>query len=271
MRQQELTLRRYRLWRDLKRRAARSTVHLMFRDLALGVGRFNPYVVREDLARRYLTGCGIEIGAGTFPLRVPPDVKVRYVDRFDRATLLSRVGGDFLGPDLDPELIPEIDVVDDAQQLAEFADASADFVIANHVLEHIEDPIGALKHFQRVTRPGGVVVLTIPDARHTFDAQRARTTVEHLLRDHREGPENSRQHHYEEWATYIEGIGEEGHGARSAEYAASDAHHHFHVWELEDFLALLYAINLDCDVIHAQANGREFAIILRKHGFRLRS
>jgi predicted SAM-dependent methyltransferase len=253
-----------RLSGDLKRRAARSRVYLRFRDLMLHLGRHNLYVVREDLARRYLTGSGIEIGAATFPLRVPPSVTVRYVDNFDRATLLSRVGGDFVGPGLDPESIPEVDVVDDAQRLAKFADESVDFVIANHVLEHIEDPIGALEHFARVTRPGGVVFLTLPDARHTFDAPRARTTIEHLLRDHHEGPENSRQQHYAEWATSIEGIGEEGVAARAAEYAAAGAHHHFHVWELETFLAMLYAIDLGCDVIHAQASGREFAVILRK-------
>jgi predicted SAM-dependent methyltransferase len=61
-----------------------------------------------------------------------------------------------------------------------------------HVVEHLEDPIGALKHMLRVTRPGGIVLLTLPDGRHRFDARRARTTVEHLLRDHEEGPHASR-------------------------------------------------------------------------------
>lgn len=249
---------------ELRRVVARSEVHLRFRDLVLRVGRSNPNVVREDLARRYLTGSGIEIGAATFPLRVPPGVGVRYVDNFDRATLLSRVGRDFVGPGLDPDSIPEVDVVDDAQKLGAFANDSVHFVVANHVLEHLEDPIEALENFQRVTRPGGVLFLTIPDARYTFDAPRARTTVEHLLRDHHEGPESSRKQHYAEWATLIEGIGEQGVADRAAEYAAADAHHHFHVWELDDFLSLLRALCLDLDLIHAQAYGREFAVILRR-------
>jgi ubiquinone/menaquinone biosynthesis C-methylase UbiE len=45
-------------------------------------------------------------------------------------------------------------VVDDGARLASFADGSLDFVVANHMLEHAEDPIAALKHQLRVLKPG---------------------------------------------------------------------------------------------------------------------
>lgn len=249
---------------EVRRRIARSTVYLRFRDVALRVGRNNSFVAREDLARRYLVGDGIEIGAGTLPLRVPPSARVRYVDDIDRDVLIARAGGDFLGRNLDVSDAPVVDVVDDAQTLATFPDESVDFVIANHVLEHLEDPIGALENFARATRSKGIVFLTLPDARYSFDYLRERTTVQHLRRDHAEGPETSREQHYAEWAEFIEGIGPEGIPARSAEYAAADAHHHFHVWELDTFLALLAAIDLDCELLHAQLSQKEFAVILRK-------
>ena len=153
-------------------------------------------------------------------------------------------------------------MVDDAQSLATFADDACDFIVAHHVLEHLEDPIEALTNFSRVTRRGGTIFLTLPDARHSFDYLRERTTVEHLLRDHHDGPSSSRQEHYAEWATFIEGIGPEGIATRAAEYAADHAHHHFHV-ELPTFLAFLSSIDLELDVIHAQMNGVEFAVILR--------
>jgi SAM-dependent methyltransferase len=232
----------------------------------LRIGRNSPYVLREDLARRYLVGDGIEIGPGMLPLRVPAGVRIRYVDNLDRAALIAKAGGDFLGRGIDLAAIPATDVIDDAQTLRTFPDDSVDFIIANHVLEHLEDPIGALKSLVRVTRRDGIIFLTLPDARHSFDHLRERTTVEHLLRDHNEGTQTSRDHHYAEWATYIEGIGPEGVLARAAEYAAADAHHHFHVWELQGFLALLEAVNLDCQLVHAQMNQREFATILRKSG-----
>jgi hypothetical protein len=117
----------------------------------------------------------------------------------------------------------------------------------------------------RVLRPGGVLFLTLPDARHTFDSSRGRTTVEHLVRDHREGPEVSRQEHYREWAE-VECLPEDRVAQRVAEFAAETTRHHFHVWELEGFLAFLRSIPLDIDLELAQAHLDEFAVILRRGG-----
>ncbi len=104
-------------------------------------------------------------------------------------------------------------------------------MVANHVLEHAEDPIAALGHLVRVLVPGGVLFLTLPDARHTFDAMRQRTTIEHVLRDHHDGPEVSREQHYREWA-YVECLPEDDVAERVAQFARERARHHFHVWEL---------------------------------------
>ena len=38
----------------------------------------------------------------------------------------------------------------------------------------------------------------------------------------------------------------------------------FHVWELDTFLALLAAIDLDCELLHAQLSQKEFPLILRE-------
>jgi dolichyl-phosphate beta-glucosyltransferase len=43
-----------------------------------------------------------------------------------------------------------------------FPPESFDLVTAFDVLEHIEDPIGALEHLSRVLRPGGKILLTVP-------------------------------------------------------------------------------------------------------------
>jgi predicted SAM-dependent methyltransferase len=97
---------------------------------------------------------------------------LRYVDRMERADLVRVDGPALRSLGLDPASIPEIDVVDDTARLANFEDRSVDFVIANHVLKHLEDPIGALEHRLRVFRTGGILFLTLPDPRHTFDAAR---------------------------------------------------------------------------------------------------
>lgn len=242
----------------------RSRAGLRVRDLVLRTGRRNLWVAREDLARRYLSGSGIEIGAMTMPLRVPPGVTVRQVDHMTRDGLIQEQGPALRAAGLDPAGIPHIDVVDDAGELAAFGDGTLDFVIANHVLEHLEDPIAALENLLRVIRPGGVLLLTLPDGRFTFDSARPPTTVEHLLSDHERGPHTSRQSHYEEWARLIERVPESQVQERAAEFARQDARHHFHVWRLKDFLALLLALPLPAELIHAQAYLKEFAVVLRR-------
>jgi SAM-dependent methyltransferase len=244
---------------------ARTGIRRRLRDLALREGADDRFVAREDLARRYLRGDGIEIGPLAFPLRVPGNVRVRYVDRFDRRRLIDDNRDMLAAAGIDPEGIPATDVIDDGAALSTFADASLDFVIANHVLEHIEDPIATLGHWLRMLRPGGVLFLTLPDARHTFDAGRPRTTVEHVVRDHREGPDVSRREHYEEWARFNEGLSsEEQVAARIEQFAATDARHHFHVWELPGFLELLSSVPLPADLLVAQLCGEEFSVILRR-------
>jgi SAM-dependent methyltransferase len=252
--------------KQLESRIVRSRPYRRLRDVALRAHRDDMWVVREDLARLHLEGDGIEIGALGSPLRVPPGVGVRYVDRLDRAGLLREEGPCSVALGMDAARIREPDIVDDAATLATLADGEVDFVVANHVLEHLEDPIGALENWLRVVRPRGVVLLTLPDARHTFDVARERTSVEHLLRDHREGPAVSRRAHYEEWARTIECRPEEGVPARVAEFERSDARHHFHNWELGHFLDLLRTVGLPCEIVEARAYSIEFAVVLRKTG-----
>lgn len=89
---------------------------------------------------RYFVGEGVDIGAG-------PDALGRYQDLFP----LMKSCRDW-------------DVEDgDAQYLDALHDASFDFVHSSHCLEHMHDPREALHHWLRVLKPGGHLVVTIPD------------------------------------------------------------------------------------------------------------
>lgn len=48
-------------------------------------------------------------------------------------------------------------------------------VVANHVLEHLPNPIRFLNEAALITREGGCLLLSIPDRRFTFDVNRADT------------------------------------------------------------------------------------------------
>lgn len=123
-------------------------------------------LAREDLARRYLRGDGIEIGPLARPLRLPSGARVRYLDRLARTELIAERGEELAAAGVDPGAIPETDVLDDAEALASIDDGALDFVIANHVLQELEDPVATLQRWMRVLRPGGIVFLTLPDARY---------------------------------------------------------------------------------------------------------
>jgi SAM-dependent methyltransferase len=230
------------------------------RDIVLGRSASDRKTLREDVALSFLQGEGIEIGALDFPLRLPRRASVQYVDYLDEVGLRETHNGTLQAGR--PLVVP--DVVDDGSRLSAFADDSVDFVIANHMLEHVEDPIATLEHQLRVLRPGGVLYLTVPDARESFDAPRPRTTTEHLLRDHSEGPDVSRREHYEECARFIEGHGGEILERRVAEMEAESLRPHFHVWEPRTFAGFLSALDLPFSLDLLRASVGEFIVILRR-------
>ena len=51
----------------------------------------------------------------------------------------------------------------DAQYLERIEDESFDFVYSSHCLEHMVDPAVAIKHWIRVVKPGGHLVIQVPD------------------------------------------------------------------------------------------------------------
>src|SRR4051794_4349755 len=186
--------------------------------LSPDVRRFN--ATRRELAERYLTGDGIEIGALHRPLVVPRTARVRFVDREDVAALRRHY------PELQDLELVTIDIVDDGESLATLADASVDFVIANHFIEHTQSPLATLRSHLRVLRPGGVLYLAVPDKRHTFDVAREVTPLEHVLHDLEEGPEWSREQHFYEWARYVDKAADVD--AHAAKLMADDYSIHFH-------------------------------------------
>ena len=81
----------------------------------------------------------------------------------------------------------EVEIIDDGERLDKIADASQDFVIANHFLEHCQNPIMALRNMLRVLRVGGILFRAVPDKRYTVDVERPVTTLDHVWRDYAQG------------------------------------------------------------------------------------
>jgi SAM-dependent methyltransferase len=221
---------------------------------------------RVRLAKRFLRGDGLEIGALHLPLPMPRGARARYVDRMTKDELVREY------PELEGHALVDVDVVDDGERLATVPDGSVDFVVANHFLEHTEDPIGTLAQHTRVLRPGGVLYLANPDPRATFDEARPLTTIEHLAADHREGPQRSRDAHYEEWVRLVERAPEAEVAARARELRDASYSIHFHVWtpavfaELVEHCAREEQIPLELEALVPVRH--EFIAVLRKAAIR---
>jgi ubiquinone/menaquinone biosynthesis C-methylase UbiE len=160
---------------------------------------------RKRLASKYLRGSGLEIGALAYPLFIPPGASVTYLDK------ISREEAARTHPDQDSSKLVEVAIIDDGFTLASVQDASFDFLIANHVLEHTPNPVLALGNWSRVLRPGGILYLCLPFAAHTFDRGREITPPQHMLEDYQLILQNrsasfelSNRRHLVEWITISE-------------------------------------------------------------------
>lgn len=216
---------------------------------------------RRIIAAAFLHGDGIEIGALHQPLVVPRTARVKYVDRMKVAELRQQY------PELVNAPLVEAEIVDDGETLVTIPDATQDFVIANHFIEHCENPLLAFQTLLRVLKPGGVVFMAVPDKRFTFDVDRPCTTLDHVLRDFSEGPEWSKRQHYEEWTRLVN-------KRRDPSQANAETQHlidmkysiHFHVWSAPELLDLVQALRriAQFELELFLRNRMESLIILRK-------
>lgn len=219
--------------------------------------------LRKQIAARYLTGEGIEIGALHSPLEIPAGITVRYLDRMPVHQLRQQY------PELSDSNLVELDIIDDGETLASISDASLNFVVANHMIEHCQNPIFSLKNWLRVLKEGGILYMAIPDKRYTFDQDRPVTSLEHLIRDYTQGPQWSKNDHFEEWNRLVNKVSEEEVAIKTKQLIERDYSIHFHVWTQIEFLELLLycrnTLSFAMEIELVQKNGMEFITILRKN------
>lgn len=143
-------------------------------------------------AEHFRGGHGLEIGAFEHPAQLPQGCKTKYVDKFQPED--ARAGF----PELDLSGLVRIDHIIDlnTEGLGPIPDASQDYVVFNHVIEHVANPIRLVKEVFRVVKPGGLVALGAPDKWYTFDKHRMITPWDHVLDEYRAGVTEVTDAHY---------------------------------------------------------------------------
>lgn len=132
----------------------------------------------------------------------------------------------------------------DAVALTGIGEETYDFVLSSHCLEHVANPLVALREWRRVTRQGGHLVLILPDRERTFDHRRPLTTIQHLREDFARHTQEDDQTHVPEvlalhdlsrdpWAGSVASFHE-----RTARNAENRCIHH-HVFDIELMKAAL--------------------------------
>lgn len=63
-------------------------------------------------------------------------------------------------------------------------DRSYDFILSSNCLEHVANPLKAVEAWLSVLRPGGRLIVVVPNKASNFDRLRAVTSFAHLVRDY---------------------------------------------------------------------------------------
>ncbi len=196
-------------------------------------GITDPREMRELLGST-LSGSGVEVGASASPFPVSPLCRVRYTDLFGIERIRANLPRDVPGGDaVEPELITSMN------ELSGIPDGSLDFLIASHVIEHTKDPIGAIRRAWEVLRPGGRLILVIPQADRTFDRDRPRTPLAHLLEDHRAPSADRDLDHYREFLRDVYAVPERALEHTATDHQRRDEAIHFHVWDHPAWLGFI--------------------------------
>ena len=110
----------------------------------MGIGSLSRSINRRlsqcNFINRYFVGVGIDIGG-------KPDPLALYQELFSNITQIYTW-----------------DVEEgNAQYMEGVADEWLDFVHSSHCLEHIHSPQEAISNWLRITKPGGYLIITVPD------------------------------------------------------------------------------------------------------------
>lgn len=122
----------------------------------------------------------------------PLDNPTFHADMGDRVEYLDYFSADELrassadNPRRKASRIVPVHHVVKSKHFARTLDGQFDLLVANHVLEHVPDPIAWLREAQSVLADGGWLFMALPDRRWTFDYHRPVTVASSMVRAHDE-------------------------------------------------------------------------------------
>lgn len=139
---------------------------------------------RRKIIEKYLdvkSSSILEIGALDYPTYKNNEIYVKYMDYASSEDIAKK---DLKNPRYKLENIVNVDYVCPHQDYSKHIDEKFELVIANHVIEHIPNIITWLGEIHKILKTDGLLFLSIPDKRYTFDISRKETIASDVLRNY---------------------------------------------------------------------------------------
>ena len=187
--------------------------------------------VRRPWSRKILltqspSGYGLEVGCGCWS--IAPATRTIFSDAYQ-----EHAGSESLAR-----------VFFDTNQIP-YENNSFEFVVSEHVLEHIFQPIQALKEWKRVLKTNGKIFLFLPHSDRTFDQNRKKTTLEELKKRSNANPFNQKQEILHDW---IVNVIQKGYADHYQGYTGNEMLQkgliHYNVWTPDCIVTLLKHLGL---------------------------
>ena len=97
-----------------------------------------------------------------------------------------------------------VQFIREATDLFEIQDSKYDFLTSSHCLEHVANPLKALREWNRVTKKNGYLILVLPNKAGNFDKNRKVTKFKHILKDFNRDVKESDMTHFKEISKFHE-------------------------------------------------------------------
>lgn len=227
----------------------------LYRDRGFkAVYQFMNRPLRRSYSRKLINtfspeGTGLEIGVGA--RTIAPTNRTILSDAFSEHGVDETIAKVFF----EGEKIP-------------YENESFDFVLSEHVLEHIANPIKTLKEWIRVLKTDGVIYLFLPHHDRTNDSLRNITTLDHMLEDYKDNIDYNDESHFEDWwnNVVLKGLMPAHYTHLSKKELLDTASIHHHTWTENEIASLLEHLGLEVLVKNNQVHDRRdsFVVVAKK-------
>jgi SAM-dependent methyltransferase len=204
----------------------------------------------RSLIKKYApTGVGLEIGCGA--RTICPTNRTILSDAYSDHGVHNSIAKVFFKGDEVP-----------------YSDETFDFIISEHVLEHITNPIKAMKEWLRVLKPGGKFFIVLPHKDRNNDCHRELTTLEHLMEDFKKDIPYNDDFHFNEWWEKVvqKDLMPEHYKHMKKTDLLNSASIHHHVWTEKEIVELFQYLDLEIEFVDNKVYDRRdsFVVIGRK-------